>query len=348
MNKPKYYDGTKLLSLKDLNGNKPELYLVTTNRTGGKTTYFGRLMVRRFKQKGEKFALLYRFNYELDNIADKFFKDIGSLFFPGDEMTSERKANGIYHELFLNGESCGYGITLNSADQIKKNSHLFSDVSSILFDEFQSETNHYCTDECTKFYSVYSSIARGQGKQHRYVPVYMLGNPVTLLNPYYTILKIGARLRDDTKFLRGNGWVLEQGFVQSAADAQKESGIFQAFAGTQYAAYATEGVYLNDNKAFIERPSGKFRYLSTLKYNGKDYAIKEFYREGIIYVDDKPDLDDPHRLTVTTADHAVNYVMLKRNDMFLNNMRWLFERGAFRFKDLQCKEALISALSYTK
>ena len=65
-------------------------------------------------------------------------------------------------------------------------------------------------------------------------------------------------------------------------------------------------------------------------------------------MEDKPDLDDPHRLTVTTADHAVNYVMLKRNDMFLNNMRWLFERGAFRFKDLQYKEALISALSYTK
>lgn len=26
-----YYDGTKLLSMKDINGNKPELYLCTTN-----------------------------------------------------------------------------------------------------------------------------------------------------------------------------------------------------------------------------------------------------------------------------------------------------------------------------
>ena len=34
----KYYDGTKLLSMKDLDGNKPEVYMVTTNRTGGKTT----------------------------------------------------------------------------------------------------------------------------------------------------------------------------------------------------------------------------------------------------------------------------------------------------------------------
>ena len=43
-----YYDGTKLLSLKDINGNVPEIYICTTNRTGGKTTYFGRLVVISF------------------------------------------------------------------------------------------------------------------------------------------------------------------------------------------------------------------------------------------------------------------------------------------------------------
>ena len=31
--KNNYYDGTKLLSMKDLNGKTPELFLCTTNRT---------------------------------------------------------------------------------------------------------------------------------------------------------------------------------------------------------------------------------------------------------------------------------------------------------------------------
>lgn len=97
----KYYDGTKLLSLKDINGETPEIYICTTNRTGGKTTYFGRLAINRYLNKGEKFGLLYRYNYELDSIADKFFKDIGQLFFSDYFMRSERKANGIYQELFL-------------------------------------------------------------------------------------------------------------------------------------------------------------------------------------------------------------------------------------------------------
>ena len=204
----KYYDGTKLLSTKDLDGNPPELYMVTTNRTGGKTTYFGRLMVNRFNKTGKKFGLIYRYNYELDDCADKFYRDIGSLFFPGTVMTSKRRAAGIFHELFLDDISCGYAISLNSADQLKKYSHLFSTVDSLLFDEFQSESNHYCTDEIRKFLSVHKSIARGHGEQVRYVPVYMLANPVSIINPYYVELGISERLRDDTKILQGHGFLL--------------------------------------------------------------------------------------------------------------------------------------------
>ena len=43
-----YYDGTKLLSLKDLDGNTPEIFMVTSNRTAGKTTYFSKLVFNRF------------------------------------------------------------------------------------------------------------------------------------------------------------------------------------------------------------------------------------------------------------------------------------------------------------
>lgn len=341
-----YYDGTKLLSLTDLDGKQPEILMVTTNRTGGKTTYFGRLCVNKFKKGQGKFALLYRYNYELDDCSDKFFKDLSTLFFPGSVMESKRKASGIFHELFLDGESCGYALSLNSADQLKKYSHLFSDVNRMIFDEFQSETNHYCNDEIKKFISIHTSIARGQGEQVRYVPVYMLSNPVSLINPYYVELGISNRLRDDTKFLRGHGFILEQGFIDSASIAQKESGFNKAFAKNSYVAYSSECVYLNDNKAFIEKPNGIGRYLCTIKYNGTDFGVREFADSGFIYVDDRPDTSYKYKITVTTSDHEINYVMLKRNDMFLTNLRFYFEKGCFRFKDLRCKEAILKALSY--
>lgn len=342
----KYYDGTKLLSMLDLNGKKPEIYMCTTNRTGGKTTYFGRLCVNRFLDKGEKFGLIYRYNYELDDVADKFFKDLKGLFFPDKTMTAKKRAKGIFQELFINDKSCGYAIALNSSDSIKKYSHLFSDITRMIFDEFQSESNHYCTDEITKFLSVHTSIARGQGEQVRYVPVFMLANQVSIINPYYVAMGICNRLNDETKFLRGDGYVLEQGFIESASDSQKESGFNRAFKENNYVAYSSENVYLNDNYSFIEKPTGKSRYICTLKYKGNDFGVKEFAESGFIYCDDKPDSTFPMKITVTTDDHSINYVMLKRNDFFLSNLRYLFERGCFRFKDMRCKEAILNALSY--
>lgn len=62
-------------------------------------------------------------------------------------MTSKPMMHGKFHELFLNNVSCGYAIALNNADAVKKNSHMFSDISCLIFDEFQSETNRYCSDE---------------------------------------------------------------------------------------------------------------------------------------------------------------------------------------------------------
>lgn len=341
-----YYDGTKLLSMKDINGKTPEIFICSTNRSGGKTTWFNRWVTKRFIENNEKFMLIYRFNYELTDIANKFFKEIHRLFFPTHEMTSKSMSKGIYHELFLDEKSCGYAVALNNADQLKKVSHLFSDTTRMLFDEFQSETNHYCPDEIKKFQSIHTSVARGNGEQVRYVPVYMLGNYVSLLNPYYVALGISNRLKIETNFLKGNGFVVEQGFVESASKQQKESAFNQAFAESEYVTYSSERVYLNDKNSFIDKPEGQSRYLCTLKYNNKSYGIREYADEGIIFCDNRYDNSHPVKITISANDHDINYVMLKRNDSFLENLRWYFEHGCFRFKDLSCKDAVLQALAY--
>lgn len=341
-----YYDGTKLLSLKDINGQDPEIYLATSNRSAGKTTYFGRWAVKRFLEKGEKFGLIYRFNYELSDVSDKFFRELKALFFPDQNMSSKNRAKGIYHELFLNDVPCGYAIAINNADQLKKMSHLFSDVARLIFDEFQSESNHYCENEVQKFISLHTSIARGQGKQVKRVPVIMMSNYVSLLNPYYIAMGIADRLRSDTNFLRGDGWVLEQGFNTDASEAQKQSAFNRAFSAHLYVKYSAERFYLNDNTAFIEQPSGNSRYVCTLKYMGKNYGIREFKELGIIYCDSSADLTFPVRLSITTEDHEINYLLLQRNDLMIKLLRTYFERGLFRFRNLECKKAILELLAY--
>lgn len=347
MGNSKYYDGTKLLSLKDASGNKPEIYICTSNRTAGKTTYFSRLLVNRFIDKEEKFMLLYRFTYELKDAADKFFSLVQNLFFPEYTMEGKRMDNGHYYELFLNGVPCGYASALNCAEPLKKLSNKFTDVKRMMFDEFQSETNVYCPDEVTKFKSIHTTVARGEGEQVRYVPVYMVSNPVTLLNPYYVSMGISSRLNGETRFMKGEGFVLEQGHNDSAEEAQRSSGFNKAFASdSAYLDYAASGVYLNDNLSFIERPTGRSRYICTIRFKGSDFGIRSFADAGIVYCDNRCDLSFPVRISVTTEDHNVNYVMLKQFDELIYQLRFYFEKGCFRFHDLQAKEALLTAISY--
>lgn len=355
MEKPQYYDGTKLLSLLDLDGNKPEIYLCTTNRTGGKTTYFSKVLFQRFLRSGSKFCLIYRYGYQLESCADNFFKVIKSIWFSQYYMTSKPKTKGKYYELYVStspdnedAKHCGYAIALNDSEFIKNNSSLFSDVDIMLFDEFQSESSNYCTDELTKFKSIHTSIARGNGEQCRYVPVIMLSNQVSIINPYYTSLGICDRLQEDTNFLKGHGFVLENGFVETASRAQLESGFNKAFGGDDdnYVNYSSQNVYLNDSMAFIEKPNGKGRYIVTLKYKNREYAIREFRELGYLYCDDRVDVTFKNKISVTTDDHNINYVMLKTSDTFITTLRWYFDHGAFRFKDLRCKEALLRCISY--
>lgn len=346
MPKSNYYDGTKLLSLKDINGKTPEVFMCTSNRSAGKTTYFNRLVVNRFIKRGEKFALLYRFNYELDGCDEKFFKDIKELFFPEYDMTAAKKMKGIYQELYLNEEPCGYAISINSADQLKRNSHLFSDIDNIIFDEFQSEQNHYCDKEVEKFISIHNSIARGRSKQSRYVPVYMISNPVTILNPYYVAMDISTRLQKDTHFLRGDGFVLEQGYNKTAAKALKSSAFNRAFGSSDYIAYSAEGVYLQDDLSFVDTPTGRGKYVATIRYAGIDYGVREYPELGIVFCDKSVDYQYPLKITVDTADHKLNYVMVSSNFILIQKLRYYFEHGCMRFKDLQAKEAILKALSF--
>lgn len=346
MPKSNYYDGTKLLSLKDINGKTPEVFMCTSNRSAGKTTYFNRLVVNRFIKRGEKFALLYRFNYELDGCDEKFFKDIKELFFPEYDMAAAKKMKGIYQELYLNEEPCGYAISINSADQLKRNSHLFSDIDNIIFDEFQSEQNHYCDKEVEKFISIHNSIARGRSKQSRYVPVYMISNPVTILNPYYVAMDISTRLQKDTHFLRGDGFVLEQGYNETAAKALKSSAFNRAFGSSDYIAYSAEGVYLQDDLSFVDTPSGRGKYVATIRYAGIDYGVREYPELGIVFCDKSVDYQYPLKITVDTADHKLNYVMVSSNFILIQKLRYYFEHGCMRFKDLQAKEAILKALSF--
>lgn len=342
-----FYDGGRLLSLSDMDGNKPEIYLCVGNRTAGKTFYFKRYCVNKFRREASKFAVLVRFKNELDGIEETFFKDIEEVSFQGSEFVSKSFGDNLFKELFIDGQHCGYAIALNSADTIKKYSSRFVDVDRIFFDEFQSEVGKYCPDEITKFQSVHTSIARGGGKHVRYVPVIMCSNTVSVINPYYTSFGIAKRLEPDTKFLRGTGWVLEQTYQENAATAIQESGFGKAFKDSQYMQFATNNSYLLDSNSFIENLDGRKSLFCVLVDGDKRYGVWNYHEAGLIAVTRKYDPRYPHMIAFRTPDHKPNYMLAKKNSSVGKMLAQYYEAAQVRFEDQECKNAFIEFIGYS-
>lgn len=343
-----FYNGAKLLSLTDLDGEIPEIYLCVGNRTAGKTFFYKRMLVRRFLKQGKKFGVLVRFNYEMDGIAESFFKDIKEVSFPDRDMTSVTVGKGLYNELYLDGEHCGYCISLNSADTIKKYSSRFVDIDALFFDEFQSEVGKYCPDEITKFQSVHISVARGGGKHVRYVPVYMCSNTVSVINPYYTVLDITKRLTPDTKFLRGNGWVLEQTFNVNASTAIAESGFGKAFKDTVYMKYSGNNSYLLDNENMIEKLKLKGRMMFIMVDGEDKYGVWNIVSEGLIYVTTKYDPKWRTIISFRTKDHDANRVLLRTTNSIMKVMKTAYEGAQVRFENQNCKNSFLDMVGLSQ
>lgn len=345
-----YYDGTRLLSTKDINNDNPEIFLCVGNRTAGKTTYFERWCINKALQ-GSPFVALYRNKYEIKNVAHKFFDGIQPLFFNKYSMTDKKVVDGIAELTLINletekSEIVGFAVALNAAENVKKYSHIFNDVGRIIF-EFRLANNRLFRFETQKLLSIHTSIARGKGKMVRYVPTILISNSVTLLNPYYIELGISNRLRNNTKILKGEGFVLEQTLNEYARKAQKESAFNRAFKNNIYNDYASENVYLNDNMAFIDKePPERGQYIATLLYKGKMFALYQYSNLGFLYVNRNVDATFSIKYSITTDDFNINYIMLNQNKTFFGTLRKLFHLGCFRFKDLECKQVILDALSF--
>ena len=341
-----FYNGYKLLNMPDADGQKPEIFISEGNRSTGKTTFFNSYLIKRFIKHHEKFCLIYRTRDELTNVSDKFFSDIKSLFFPADEMQQSTEAGGLYRNLYFNEIHCGYAVTLSSANKLKKFSHLLNDTSTMLFDEFQTEDGCYLENEVNKLLSVHTSLARGNNKSVRYLPIIMIANKVSLINPYYLRLGISQKIRKNTKFMRGSGFVLERNFSIDIAKQQSGSGFNKAFAMTDYFKNLTEDIYLNDNKTFIETMTGRNKYIATI-YCGNDiFSIREYPDKNVLYCDTSYDETFPVRIAIDTVSQSDDNVLRNFYPSLLAAFKMYFQQGKFRFKNNVCKNAIFSLLSY--
>lgn len=347
----KFYDGTELLSKRDAEGQLPEIYIVCSRtRSAGKTFFFTKKLFEDFLEKGEKFIIFCRNKLELGSVAAGMFKAMLDVYHPEYTFSETTQMKGCYSNIIATTGSgkeevkthVGYVVPLASADNVKRISSMFVDASQGLFDEFQPESKStYLTDEVNKFLSIVTSVARGGGDTRRRFPVYFCSNTISVNNPYFISLGLNRRIRPDTKWVKGVGYVFQKIENTEIIDEHANAGINRAFKGNKAIDYA-DNSWMNDNYTCIEKPGdwGRPMYYCTIIDGKYIYGVNFYPEMNLYYVGCK--FDKTAGLVFNIKyDNLEPNVPLIRGSMYMQTLRSAMEQGIVRFQTISAKESFM-------
>lgn len=339
-----FYNGGRLLSMKDANGKKPEIYAVAGNRTAGKTYFVKRYCVRRFMKYGEKFVIFVRYIDDVPNTAAAFWADVGPDNWPKLEIKQIPLLHGKAGGMLIGGKPAGYVIALSDPERIKKASSLFADAARGFLDEFASETGKYVPGEVKNFNSIRVSIARGGGSHVRYFPVIMCANMVTNYSPYHTYFGFSRGLQERTRFHRGAGWVYEQTYNATAADEMEKH--FSSLDKKQLD-YMAHNKMLLDTDIFIEKVEGaKWPFCSVI-YEGDLFTIWGGFRCPV-FVSSKLRAPDSPIFAATVDDHSEKTALLMKGTEIYKSLQKAYNLSNVRFDGQKSKNAFYSVMQINK
>lgn len=334
-----FYNGVKLFNTTDLDGDAPECRCVVGNRIGGKSFFFKKHFVRRFlKKTGEKVGLLVRYINDIPGYDKKFWSDIGPKVFPSHDIELKPLFNGGVGSLKIDGRDFAYVVPLNKPVRNKECSALLSEVSDLFFDEFMAEDGRYLPDEYDKFDSLRLSVSRAgarTGAAVRTVPTYFAGNAVSVFNPYFDQWGVASRIRNDTKMLKGHGWIVEQYYNKDAADLVTTS---YKTLGTKHLEYATNNEYLLDVNNFCKKIPGMKKQVCRLIVSGRAYGLWEM--GGIFYVSSSP--GESRVSYACDHDHTAGTLRMSASLDIAKAGRKAYDLGLVWFENPQCRRAFLT------
>lgn len=340
-----YYDKGELLS------RKGYLNFVIGQRGNGKTYAFKTWCIDDYKKNKRQFVWIRRYSTEIQMMrgsqnANSFFGDVLDRY-PNDKF--EMKGNNKSGKFIINGEVMGFYFALSTSSIAKSNS--FPNVDKIVFDEFLiiGNTYHYLADEVTLLFELIDTIFRTREIDGKIKPrgVYLIGNNVTIANPYFLELNIPPL---KTRFWsdKTRGILVEKTQTQAFADAKKNTKFGQLIQGTKYYDYNIENISFNDSDEFIEPKSPNCDFYCAIDYKNRTLGFWNDYKNGLIYTNWQFDPSSYAHYSLTRDDHTTNTFLIKSltRSRQMQNLIWTFRNGCMRFENAQVKACAYEVLSY--
>lgn len=332
-----YYSGQKL-------GSFNAAYTWTIGvRGGGKTHDTTKTNINQFRKNGKQFVYTRRTDTELEESLPHYFADMISFnYFPGAEF----KVQG--RELLMNGEVCGYGMSMSTAHKYK--SVPYPNVGRLHYDEFLVETGtgRYLRNEGQALRRLVETV----GRRRPDFRVIATANSVSVHNPLFEHFGIRPRRGSRfTKFKDSSGrykhvielWADEE-YVQEAL----KSAAAQAGGADDYNDYMYRNNFLNDNYEFIQPMTGKAVYQCTIHFEGRRYGIWWQEAQGTFHCNKKVEEWCKTKFAFTTTDHTRNVVLFKtaKQNPYMKRLEYAYQQGCLRFDSLATQDAILTVLDY--
>lgn len=213
--------------------------------------------------KKKSFVWLRRYDADIDEMKNDFWIDmVENNLFPNYHF--ETIKGNIIATNVKNGEKFIIGELMALSLYQRKKSKPRPNVKTIIFDEFIAEDGTaYLDNEVRKFLNIVDTIARHRPD----VKVYLLGNAVSMVNPYFDYFKIRSL---DRNFTKGRDYVVENCDYQEFREFKRKSAFGKTVDGTKYGDYAIDNKFLlDDTSDVLPKPKGEETILFNLLLNGR-------------------------------------------------------------------------------
>lgn len=338
-----FFSATKLLNMHTKNGGVPSCYIHTVNRTAGKTTFYLLLSIILKKKYNVQSVFLVRNIDEIDGYIN-VFGDVLQLYYPDYELKEYVKIKRSCTAISIDGEEAFYVICIKKADTIKKFSPIFVNVSLVLLEEYQPIDGKFVKNEVNLVNSIIRSIARGGGEQVRSdCYLVLLGNPITVMNPYLISFGISSIYRYGRKYFFTESCVCEVIINESSSKAIMESGFSKLFGEQNARNDAGLDFLIPEGKYIIKKIPDKSRYWCTFIINNELYGVR-IYNDYYVHVSCKADISCNNVLAFTESDRDSVSIILEKKDYTFSVIRNAYKNGFLFFDNEKTKMLIFNIL----
>lgn len=308
---------------------KRGLNIIVGERGVGKTYGAKRKILKKYIETGAQAVWIRRKDAEIKLTKERFMGDIGN-----DPLFKDRifytEGYILYEKITEGRKSISkpviYFIPLSTYEHYKSSS--YEKVETLVFDEFLTK-ERYLPDEVFKFFDISETVFR-----HRSGKMYLLGNSLSTINPYFEHFNIKL---SESRFTKSQQWVVENCNNVEFRKFKKTTFIGELTEGSDYSQYAQENKFVLDDYTAVEEYKGERQFRYNLCLNGVHMGIYDIH--NAMYVGEPL---DGRTFTIYLDDCKDNgaYILDKKSP-YLQRVYMKFLKGIILYKNLSYKNEIV-------